>query len=97
MDSDPCRTTGTLSQPGGDLRARLRAFIALDAGRLEVAQQQIAEDFFTPPLFADWISFTDTWYPTLQGIILGDMSVEEGLEQGATDAHDLLDSFGYYE
>jgi len=71
--------------------------VPLDAHRLEVAQQQIAEDFFTPPLFADWISFTDTWYPTLQGIMLGDMSVEEGLEQGVSDAHDLLESFGYYE
>jgi multiple sugar transport system substrate-binding protein len=71
--------------------------VELDEIRLEVAQTQIAEDFFTPPLFADWISFTDNWYPTLQGIILGDTSVEEGLEQGASDAHDLLDSFGYYE
>jgi multiple sugar transport system substrate-binding protein len=71
--------------------------VELDGVRLEVAQQQISEDFFTPPLFADWISFTDTWYPTLQGIMLGDMSVEEGLEQGTSDAHDLLDSFGYYE
>jgi multiple sugar transport system substrate-binding protein len=26
--------------------------VALDAGRLEVAQMQISEDFFTPPLFA---------------------------------------------
>ena len=41
--------------------------VPLDAHRLEVAQQQIAEDFFTPPLFADWISFTDIWYPTLSG------------------------------
>ncbi len=71
--------------------------VPLDAARLEVAQLQIAEDFFTPPLFPDWISFTDTWYPTLQGIILGDMSVDEGLEQGVNDARDLLDSFGYYE
>jgi multiple sugar transport system substrate-binding protein len=71
--------------------------VPLDAHRLEVAQQQISEDFFTPPLFADWISFTNSWYPTLQGIILGDVTVEEGLEQGTTDAHDLLDSFGYYE
>ena len=71
--------------------------VELDEVRLEVAQTQIAEDFFTPPLFADWISFTDTWYPTLQGIILGDASVEEGLEQGVDDARDLLDSFGYYE
>jgi hypothetical protein len=69
----------------------------MDKTRLEVARTQIGEDFFTPPLFADWISFTNSWYPTLQGIILGDMSVEEGLEQGVNDAHDLLDSFGYYE
>jgi len=69
----------------------------LDKTRLEVAQTQISEDFFTPPLFADWISFTNTWYPTLQGIILGDMTVEEGLQQGVTEAYDLLDSFGYYE
>jgi len=71
--------------------------VPLDAVRLEVAQTQISEDFFTPPLFADWISFTNSWYPTLQGIILGDLTVEEGLEQGVNDAHDLLDSFGYYE
>jgi len=71
--------------------------VPLDKTRLEVAQTQISEDFFTPPLFADWISFTNTWYPTLQGIILGDMTVEEGLQQGVTEAYDLLDSFGYYE
>ncbi len=71
--------------------------VELDKVRLEVAQTQIAEDFFTPPLFADWISFTDTWYPTLQGIILGDSSVEEGLAQGVSDARDLLEGFGYYE
>ena len=46
---------------------------------LELAQQQVSEDFFTPPLFADWISFTNLWYPMLQGIILGDTTVEEGL------------------
>ncbi len=44
----------------------------LDKKRLEMAQQQVSEDFFTPPLFADWISFTNLWYPALQGIILGD-------------------------
>jgi multiple sugar transport system substrate-binding protein len=71
--------------------------VALDQVRLEVAQTQIAEDFFTPPLFPDWISFTNTWFPTLQGIILGDMTVEEGLDQGVSEAFDLLDSFGYYE
>jgi multiple sugar transport system substrate-binding protein len=71
--------------------------VPLDHERLEVAQIQIAEDFFTPPLFADWISFTDTWYPTLQAIILGDLSVEDGLKKGVEDAHNLLVDLGYYD
>jgi multiple sugar transport system substrate-binding protein len=71
--------------------------VALDKGRLEVAQTQIAEDFFTPPLFADWISFTDTWYPILQGIILGDTSVEDGIAVGVEDTTIMLTDFGYYE
>ncbi len=69
--------------------------VALDKERLEVAQTQIAEDFFTPPLFADWISFTDTWYPTLQGIILGDASVEDGLATAVEDTQTLLTDLGY--
>ncbi len=71
--------------------------VELDTIRLEVAQTQISEDFFTPPLFADWISFTNTWYPTLQGIILGDLTVEEGLNQAESDTLDLLGGFGYYD
>lgn len=69
--------------------------VALDAERWELADLQVSEDFRTPPLFADWISFTDNWAPTLQGIILGDMSVEDGLAKGVADAADLLDSLGY--
>lgn len=68
----------------------------LDAGRWELANTQVSEDFRTPPLFADWISFTDNWFPTLQSIILGDMSVEDGLAKGVADATELLDSLGYY-
>jgi multiple sugar transport system substrate-binding protein len=71
--------------------------VELDKTRLEVAQQQIAEDFFTPPLFADWISFTNTWFPTLQGIILGDSTVEDGVATGVEDTRSLLTDFGYYE
>jgi len=71
--------------------------VELDQTRLEVAQTQIAEDFFTPPLFPDWISFTDTWYPILQGIILGDFTVEEGLSVAVEDTQTLLADFGYYE
>ncbi len=71
--------------------------VALDAERLQVAQEQIGSDFFTPPLFADWISFTNLWTPILQGVILGDASVEDGVAQGVDDARSLLDDLGYYE
>jgi multiple sugar transport system substrate-binding protein len=71
--------------------------VALDKERLELAQTQIAEDFFTPPLFADWISFTDTWYPTLQSIILDDVSVEDGLASAVEDTRVMLTDFGYYD
>ncbi len=70
--------------------------VALDKIRLESAQIQIAEDFFTPPIFADWISFTNLWYPQLQSIILGDVSVEDGLNQAVEDTREMLTDFGYY-
>ncbi len=69
--------------------------VPLDKQRLEVAQTQISEDFFTPPLFADWISFTNIWYPVLQGIILGDASVEDGLATGVEDTQTLFTDLGY--
>ncbi|CAN5826543.1 sugar ABC transporter substrate-binding protein [soil metagenome] len=83
-----------------DVSARVQADaeasdVQLDRDRLALAELQVSEDFRTPPLFADWISFTNTWFPTLQGIILGDMSVEDGLAKGVSDAQDLLDSLGY--
>jgi multiple sugar transport system substrate-binding protein len=71
--------------------------VPLDTTRLELAQLQIGEDFFTPPLFADWISFTDTWYPILQSIILGDNSVEDGLASAVEETRFLLEDFGYYD
>jgi multiple sugar transport system substrate-binding protein len=69
--------------------------VPLDSERLVLAATQVGEDFRTPPLFADWISFTDTWVPTLQAIILGDLTVEDGLAQGVGDTVELLDSLGY--
>jgi hypothetical protein len=68
----------------------------LDVGRWELANIQVSEDFRTPPLFPDWISFTSEWFPTLQSIILGDIGVEDGLAKGVADARELLDSLGYY-
>ena len=83
-----------------DVWARIQADaeasdVQLDRDRLALAELQVSEDFRTPPLFADWISFTNTWFPTLQGIILGDTTVEDGLAKGVTDTRDLLDSLGY--
>ena len=67
----------------------------LDAERWALANLRSSEDFRTPPLFADWISFTNEWFPTLQSIILGDMTVEDGLAKGVADTVELLDSLGY--
>lgn len=71
--------------------------VALDTTRLELAQLQISEDFFTPPLFPDWITFTDTWYPILQSIILGDSSPEDGTQQAVEDVRSLMEDLGYYD
>lgn len=84
-----------------DVSARVQADaaasdVALDSERLALAETQVSEDFRTPPLFQDWISFTNEWAPTLQGIILGDLSVEEGIAKGVADTQDLLDGLGYY-
>lgn len=70
--------------------------VELDRKRLEVHGEQVAVDFRPPPVFPDWISFTDVWFPTLQAIILGDLTVEDGLAKGVQDARDLLDDLGYY-
>ena len=70
--------------------------VPLDKKRLEIAQQQISEDFFTPPLFADWISFTNLWYPALQGIILGDTDVETGLNDAVEQTRTMMEDAGYY-
>ena len=69
--------------------------VPLDSERVALADVQVSQDFRTPPLFPDWISFTNEWYPTLQSIILGDMSVDEGLAKGVSDTVELLDSLGY--
>jgi multiple sugar transport system substrate-binding protein len=67
--------------------------VALDTTRLELAQLQISEDFFTPPLFAGWIEFTNAWFPILQSIMLGDVSVEDGIAAGVEEANLILEDF----
>jgi len=71
--------------------------VALDSERLILAQTQINEDFRAVPQFRDWIAFGDQWYPTLQSIILGDVSVEDGLAAAVEDTRFLLEDLGYYE
>ncbi len=73
-----------------------KSSVPLDKKRLEVAQQQISNDFFTPPLFADWISFTNLWYPELQSIILGDSEVQAGLDKAVEDTKAMMTDAGYY-
>jgi multiple sugar transport system substrate-binding protein len=69
--------------------------VPLDMERLELAQLQISEDFFTPPIFPDWISFTNSWSPALQGIILGDVGVEDGVTGAVEETRLLMEDLGY--
>ena len=62
----------------------------LDGQRMEIARTQISEDFKTPPLIAEWIPFSNLFYPQLQAIILGDVSPQEGLDRAADATRELL-------
>lgn len=69
----------------------------LDKQRLETARVQISEDFKTPPLIAEWIPFSNIFYPRLQAIILGDVSPEEGLNAAAEEVRQMMADAGYYQ
>ncbi len=69
----------------------------LDRERLELAKLQIAEDFRTPPLIAEWIPFSNILYPVVQAIMLGDIGAQEGLDQAAADTRELMADAGYYD
>lgn len=71
--------------------------VALDQERLEIARTQVSEDFKTPPLIAEWIPFSNIFYPQLQAIILGDVSAQDGLNQAAEETHQLMADAGYYD
>ena len=70
---------------------------SLDRERLELARIQVGEDFKTPPLIAEWIPFSNLFYPQLQAIILGDVSAQEGLDAAAEATRELMADAGYYE
>jgi multiple sugar transport system substrate-binding protein len=69
----------------------------LDQERMELAQFQVNEHFKTPPLIAEWIPFSNIFYPQLQAIILGDVSAQEGLDAAAEQTRQLMADAGYYE
>ena len=68
----------------------------LDRERLELARIQVGEDFKTPPLIAEWIPFSNLFYPQLQAIILGDVSAQDGLDSAAEATRELMSDAGYY-
>jgi multiple sugar transport system substrate-binding protein len=70
--------------------------VPLDKTRLELAQLQVGQDFFTPPLIPDWISFTNLWFPALQSIMLGDTDVEQGLNDAVEQTRTMMEEAGYY-
>ena len=69
----------------------------LDRERLELAKLQVAEDFRTPPLIAEWIPFSNILYPKVQAIMLGDIGAQEGLDQAAEETRELMADAGYYD
>ncbi|MCY4466658.1 MAG: extracellular solute-binding protein [Chloroflexi bacterium] len=68
----------------------------LNRERLELARIQVGEDFKTPPLIAEWLPFSNLFYPQLQAIILGDIDAQSGLDAAAEDTRELMESAGYY-
>jgi multiple sugar transport system substrate-binding protein len=70
----------------------------LDRDRLDIAQTQLNEDFFTPPLIADWINASNIIYPALQEIIITrDIDVKARLDKAAADVEQMMTDAGYYK
>ncbi|MDZ4765431.1 MAG: extracellular solute-binding protein [Chloroflexota bacterium] len=70
--------------------------VELDTIRLQTARIQISEDFKTPPLIAEWIPFSNIFFPQLQAIILGDVEAQAGLDLAAESTRQLMADSGYY-
>jgi multiple sugar transport system substrate-binding protein len=71
--------------------------VPLDQIRLETARTQISEDFKTPPLIAEWLPFSNIFYPHLQAVMLGDVTPQEGLDAAAEETRQMMADAGYYE
>lgn len=64
--------------------------------RFELMKLQINEDFTPPPIVAEWIPISNVLYPKLQAIMLGDISVEDGLNKAAQEVEAIMEEAGYY-
>jgi multiple sugar transport system substrate-binding protein len=69
----------------------------LDKKRLEVGLTATKEDFKTPPLIAEWLPFSNVFFPIFQKVILGDATPKAGLDEAATAAHKVMADAGYYK
>lgn len=70
----------------------------LDRDRLVLAQTQLNEDFFTPPLIADWINASNIIYPAIQEILITpDIDIQARLDQAAADVEQMMTDAGYYD
>lgn len=61
----------------------------------ETYAQSMAEDAFTPPLIAEWIEVSNEIWPRLQAAILGEMGVQEALDEAADAAREIMEDTGY--
>lgn len=66
--------------------------VPLDTWRLKLAQLQLAEDFTTPPLIAQWIPISNILYPKLQAVIVGQEDAQTALNGAAQQANAILAS-----
>lgn len=55
----------------------------------------MAEDAFTPPLIAEWIEVSNEIWPRLQAAILGEMEIQEALDEAADAARLIMEDAGY--
>ena len=55
----------------------------------------MAEDAFTPPLIAEWIEVSNEIWPRLQAAILGEMEIQEALDEAADAAREIMEDAGY--
>ncbi|PHR62044.1 MAG: sugar ABC transporter substrate-binding protein [Robiginitomaculum sp.] len=55
----------------------------------------MAEDAFTPPLIPEWIEVSNEIWPRLQGAILGEMTIQEALDEAADATRIIMEDAGY--